>query len=322
MWRLSSMGSGNETMAPPLDGAYIGLPYTKPSDEMDFNDDPVFNAFDMFDQNDDRFGINNLGIPSFMAKDSIDLSMMGHSSVLESSATKNTASLVPSPQDVRIQPFSHGPPQPPWMNPDCSTNNPTKASEISTFDTKNTFGSRPMQCDCLKVTLSLLENVHFREPHATAATLIHLLHQFKQWTNLFNGVVSCTLCNCLTESSMLLIVICEKLADSFEIVLNVYEKLAEAVSSTSSGTSEMRSLSGEYSIDSLEEFACLFKSLALRHLQSLHIITLFLSKNPVRDKPGMHHELLRRLEDRHHLMKETVRRASLEGGPGSIRTRG
>ena len=93
----------------------------------------------------------------------------------------------------------------------------------------------------------------------------------------------------------------------------MYEKLAEAISETSGGTPEARMLSGEYRIDSVEEFACLFKSLALRHLQSLHVITLSLDKKAVQEKLTTHHELLQRLYDKHRMMKETLRQAHLKG---------
>ena len=170
-----------------------------------------------------------------------------------------------------------------------------------------------MQCDCLATTLSLLENVHFREPRASVSTLIHLLHEFKQWVKFFKNVASCTACKFVTDSLMLLVVVCEKLADSFRVVLNVYEKLAEAMSETSTATPEVRILSGEYRIDSEEELACLFYSLALRHLQSLHAITLSLDEKAVQEKLTTHHELLQRLHEKHCVMKETLRQAHLKG---------
>ena len=94
-------------------------------------------------------------------------------------------------------------------------------------------------------------------------------------------MASCTACKFVTDLLILLVVVYKKLADSFRVVLNVYEKLAEVISETSGGTPEARMLSSKYRIDSVEEYTCLFKSLALRYLQSLHVITLSLDKKAV-----------------------------------------
>ena len=308
------MGSENATMAPSLSGTDFDLPQTKsPSRLDDFSSDANFDAFGL-DQDDDRFSdIMDLdfGFPDFMTKDELEISAARKPSVLESSDTRAVASLLPSPQGVRVPAFSPGPPQPSWTNFERSESTSSN-SQHSINEAKTTFSPKPMQCDCLTTTLSLLENVHFREPHASASALIHLLHEFKQWINFFKGVASCTACKFATDSLMLLIVVSEKLADSFRVVLNVYEKLAEAMSETSGGMPEARMLSSEYRIDSAEEFACLFMSLALRHLQSLHVITLSLDKKAVQEKLTTHHELLQRLYDKHRAMKETLRQAHLK----------
>lgn len=309
------MGSENATMAPSLNGTDFGLPQTKsPNRIEDFSSDAEFDAFGL-DQDDDRFSDImdlDLGFPDFMTKDKLEISAVRKPSVLESGDTRAVNSLLPGPQDGRVHAFPPGPPQLSWTNFERSESTLSN-SYHSTNEAKTNFSPKPMQCDCLRATLSLLEKVHFREPHASVSTLIHLLHEFKQWINFFKGVASCTACEFVTDSLMLPVVVCEKLADSFRVVLNVYEKLAEAMSETSGGTPEARMLSGEYRIDSMEEFACLFKSLTLRHLQSLHVITLSLGKKAVQEKLTTHHGLLQRLHDKHRVMKETLRQAHLKG---------
>ena len=315
VWQMSSMGSENATMAPSLNGTDFDLPQTKsPTRLEDFPNDANFDAFGL-DQDDDRFSdIMDLdfGFPDFMTKDELDISAVRKSSALESGDTRAVASLLQSPQGVRGHAIPPDPPQPSWTNFGRSESTSSN-SHHSTNEAKTSFSQKPMQCDCLTTTLSLLENVHFREPHASASTLIHLLHEFKQWVNFFKGVASCTMCKFVTDSLMLLVVVCEKLADSFRVVLNVYEKLAETMSENSGVPLEARMLIGEYRIDTVEELACLFVSLALRHLQSLHVITLSLDKKAVQEKLTTHHELLQRLYDKHRAMKATLRQAHLKG---------
>ena len=309
VWPTSSIES-NANMAPSLNGTDFHLPQAKsPHRAEDFSSDADFDAFGL-ELDDDRFSDLvdlDLGFPDFMTKDELEISAVMEPSVFERCGSRAAASALPS-----IPGVVHVSPQPSWTNFEDSRSTSSN-SYHSTNDARTNATPKTKQCDCLTTTLSLLEKVHFREPHASASTLIHLLHEFKQWIKFFKVVASCTAFTCVTESLMLLVVVCEKLADSFRVVLNVYEKLAEAIGETPGGTPEVGILSGEYQIDSVEEFACLFKSLALWHLQSLHFITLSLDKKAVQEKLTTHHDLLQRLYEKHRMMKETLRQAHLKG---------
>ena len=315
VWQMSSMGLENATMAQSLNGTDFDLPQTKsPSRLEDFSNDAEFDAFGL-DQDDDQFSdIMDLGFgfSDFMTQDGLEISAVRKPSALERGDKRAVASLLQSPQAVKVNVFPSGPPQPSWTSFERSESTSSKSHQ-STIEAKTSFSQKPMQCDCLKTTLSLLENVHFREPHASASTLIHMLHEFKQWINFFEGVASCTAYKFVTDSLMLLVVVCEKLVDSFRVVLNVYEKLAETMSETSGVPPEVRMFSGEYRIDSMEELTCLFMSLTLRHLQSLHTVTLSLDKKAVQEKLTTHHELLQRLYDKYRAMKATLHQARLKG---------
>ncbi len=316
------MGSGNASLAPSLNGTDFDLSRNRSLIDLDnFSGDTGFDAYGI-EQDDDRFSdIMEMDLdfscPDFMTKDELNLSTSEKPSAIKRLDTRVMASPLPSSHNSRMTPQTSSsgstrgtlPSQPLWGGTHRSH---SISSHHSISDDKSSFRSKLTQCDCLAITLFLLEKVHFREPPASASTLMRLLHGFKQWINPFERVASCNTCNCGNESLMLLIVVCEKLADSFTIVLTVYEKLAEAMVETS-GTPEMRMLSNEYSIDSIEEFVCLFKSLALRHLQALHIIVMALDKKAVLEKLMTHHELLQKLHDRQCMMKQTLRQAHMKG---------
>ena len=124
---------------------------------------------------------------------------------------------------------------------------------------------------------------------------------------------------------MLLVVVCEKLGDSFQIISTIYEKLADTLRGTpSSRTPEMCMLGGKYSVDTVEEFVCLFKLLALRHLQFLYRTIISLDSKAIQQELTTHHESLRRQIDRLRLLKGTIDQAHLretEAGRRMIRKR-
>ena len=129
----------------------------------------------------------------------------------------------------------------------------------------------------------------------------------------FRDVTECTACNCSTDSLMLLVVVGEKLGDSFQVIATIYEKLADALrGSSSSRTPEMCMLGGKYSVDTVEEFACLFKFLALRHLQLLYRTISSLDSKAIQQELTTHHESLHRQIDRLRLLKATIDQAHLE----------
>ncbi len=310
MWQMPSLESENATMTLGLGGSDFNLQNLKsPPGLEDFFVDSEFDAFGL-EQDDDKL-FDNMDL-DFVNKDDFEMPRVGRSPALDGGESRSMASPLAGRQDSRVHRIPSAPPQSPWSDAhrSMSTSVPSRAT---TKEAKNDFNSRPMQCDCLGVTLSLLEKVYFRETRVSVSNWIGLLHDFKQWMRSFQGVTDCTACNCATDSLMLLVVVCEKLGDSFGIISTIYEKLAEALNEKSgSRTPEMCMLGGKYSVDTVEEFACLFKYLALRHLQFLYRTTISLDSRALQQELTTHHESLQRQIDRLRLMKSTLNQAHLK----------
>lgn len=315
IWQMSSLDSGNGTMALSLSGSDFNMQSLKsPPGLEDFFADTDFDAFGL-EQDDDRFFESmDLDVGN---KNRPEISRAGRCPTLDGGDSRSIASPLAGRHDSQVHRLPSGPPQSPWSNvhPSLSTSVPSRASAK---EAENDLNSRPMQCDCLGVTLSLLEKVYFRDTRVSVSNLIGLLHEFKQWMRSFRDVTECTACNCATDSLMLLVVVCEKLGDSFQIISTIYEKLAETSSeNSSSSTPEMCMLGGKYSVDTVEEFACLFKFLTFRHLQFLYHTTVSLDNKAVQQELTTHHESLQRQFDRLRLLRGTIGQAHLkETGAG------
>ena len=321
-WQMSSLDSGNGAMALSLSASDLNLQSLKsPPGLEDFFVDPDFDAFGL-EQDDDRF-FDNMDL-DFENKDELEMLKVGRSPTLDDGDARSIISPSAGCQDPRVRRLPSAPPRSPWSNVHRSMTTPVP-SNAPIKEAEHDPDSRPMQCGCLEVTLSLLEKVYFRDTRLSVSNWIGLLHEFKQWMRAFRDVTECTACNCATDSLMLLVVVCEKLGDSFQIISTIYEKLADALRGTSSSrTPEMCMLGGKYSVDTVEEFVCLFKLLALRHLQFLYRTIISLDSKAIQQELTTHHESLRRQIDRLRLLKGTIDQAHLretEAGRRMIRKR-
>lgn len=301
-------------MTPIHSGSGFNLQdWKSPPERGDFFVDPEFDAFGL--EQDRNTLIETMDV-DFSFDDTVnndDLEILGvrQSPALDGRDSRRMASPLVNRRNSQAHRFQSNPPSQ-WS----SFNRPTSVSsspKMLTQRAKNVLNSRPTQCDCLAVTLSLLEKVYFQDTRVSISCWIGLLHEFKQWMKLFRGVTDCTVCNCATDSLMLLVVVCEKLGDSFKIILNTYERLAEAlIEKPGGGAPDMHLLSGGYSVDSVEEFACLFKFLALRQLHFLYRTILSLDERALRQELQMHHESLQRQTHRLVLMKKAFFQAHLQ----------
>ena len=281
----------------------------------DFFADPDFDAFEL--EQDDVF-FDNMDL-DFENTDGLEMLKVGRSPTLDDSDAGSIVLPFAGYEDSRVRRLPSAPLRLSWSNVHRSMSTPVPSS-APTKEAEHDLDYRPMQCGCLEVTLSLLEQVYFRDTRLSVSNWIGLLHEFKQWMRSFRDVTECTACNCSTDSLMLLVVVCEKLGDSFQTISTIYEKLADALRGTSSSRApEMYMLGGKYSVDSVEEFACLFKYLALRHLQLLYRTIISLDSKAIRQELTKHHESLHRQIDRLRLLKATINQAHLEEPEASSR---
>ena len=308
-WHMSSLDSENGAMAPSLSASDFNLQSLKsPPGLDDFFVDPDFDAF-VHEQDDDRF-FDNMDL-DFGNNDDLEMPKVGKSLALNDGYARSMDSPFGSRQDSPVHRRPFAPPTSPWNNMHRSISTPVP-SGAPTKEAEHDPDIRPTQCGCLGVTLSLLEKAHFRDTRLSVSNWMGLLHEFKKWMRSFRDVTECTACNCATDSLMLLVVVCEKLGDSFQIISTIYEKLADALSvASSSRTPEMCTLGGEYSVDTVEEFVCLFKFLALRHLKSLYRTIKSLDNKAIQQELTTHHESLYRQIDRLRLLKGTIDQAHL-----------
>ena len=308
---MSSLDSGNEIMALGVSASDLNVQSLKsPPGLEDFFVDQDFDAFRL--EQDDMF-LDNIDL-DFENKDGLEMLKVGRSPTLDDD--DDDARSIVSPfagcKNSRVRRLPSAPLRSPWSNVHRSMSTPVPSS-APTKEAEHDPDSRPMRCGCLEITLSLLEKVYFRDTRLSVSYWIGLLHEFKQWMRSFRDVTECTACNCSTDSLMLLVVVGEKLGDSFQVITTIYEKLADALRGTSSSrTSEMCMLGGKYSVDTVEEFACLFKFLALRHLQLLYRTILSLDSKAIQQELTTHHESLHRQIDRLRLLKATIDQAHLE----------
>lgn len=309
-WQMSSLDSDNGTMALSLSASDLNLQSLKSTPGLDdFFVDPDFDAFG-HEQDDDMF-FDNMDL-DFGNKSDLEMPKVGRSPTLDDDYARSMVSPFGGRQDSRVRRLPSAPPRSPWNNVHRSMSTPVPSS-APTKEAEHDPDTRPMQCGCLGVTLSLLEKVYFRDTRLSVSNWMGLLHEFKQWMRLFRDVTECTACNCATDSLMLLVVVCEKLGDSFQIISTIYEKLADALSGASSSrTPEMCMLGGKYSVDTVEEFVCLFKFLALRHLKFLYRTINSLDNKAIQQGLTTHHESLHRQIDRLRLLKGTIDQAHLK----------
>ena len=313
-WQMSSLDSGNGTMALSLSASDLDVQSLKSSPGLeDFFVDPDFEAFGL--EQDDNGFFDSMDL-DFKNKDELEMLKVERSPTLDDGDAR--FSPFAGCDDSRVRRLPSAAPRSPWSNAHRSMSSTPVPSSAPLKEAEYDLDFRPMPCGCLEVTLSLLEKIYFRDTRLSVSNWIGLLHEFKQWMRSFRDVTDCTACNCATDSLMLLVVVCEKLGDSFQIISSIYEKLADALRGTSSSrTPEMCMLGGKYSVDTVEEFACLFKFLALRHLQSLYRTIISLDSKAIQQELTAHHESLHRQIDRLRLLKETIDRAHLkEREPG------
>lgn len=309
LWQMSSSESGNGIMTLSLSASDLNVQSLKsPTGLEDFFADPDFDAFEL--EHDDVF-FDNMDL-DFENTDGLEVLKVGRSPTLDDGDARSIVSPSAGYEDSQARRLPFTPLRSPWSNLHRSMSTPVPSS-APTKEAEHDLDYRPMQCGCLNVTLSLLEKVYFRDTRLSVSNWIGLLHEFKQWMRSFRDVTECTACNCSTESLMLLVVVCEKLGDSFQIISSIYEKLADELKGTSSSRApEMCMLGGKYSVDTVEEFACLFKFLALRHLQHLYRTILSLDSKAIQLELTTHHESLHRQIDRLRLLKATIYQAHLE----------
>ena len=309
-WKMSSLDSGNRNMALRLGASDPNVQSLKsPSRLDDFFVDPNFDAFELEQDNDIFLDSRDL---DFEDKDWLEMLKVGRSPTLDDGDARSIISPFAGCEDSQVCRLPTAPPPSPWNNDHRSMNTPVPLS-APTKKAEHDPDSRHMQCSCLEVTLSLLEKVYFRDTRLSVSNWIGLLHEFKQWMRSFREVAECTACNCATDSLMLLVVVCEKLGDSFQIISTVYEKLADALRGTSSSrTPEMCTLGEKYNVDTVEEFACLFKALALRHLHFLYRTIISLDSRAIQQELTTHHEALHRQINRLRLLKGTIDQAHLK----------
>lgn len=307
-WQMPSLDSGNGAMA--HGASDLNVQSSQPPSSLDdFFVDLNFHAFGLEQDNNMLFDRLDL---DFEDKDGLGMLKVGGSPTLGDGDPRSILSPFAGYEDSQVRRHPSVPPLSPWSNAHRSTSTPVPVS-APTKEAEHDADSRGMQCGCLEVTLSLLEKVYFRDTRLSVSNWIGLLHEFKQWMRSFRDVTECTACNCTTDSLMLLVVVCEKLGDSFQIISTTYEKLADALRGTSSSRiPEMSSLGGKYNVDTAEEFACLFKLLALRHLQFLYRTIISLDNKAVQQELTTHHESLHRQIDRLRLLKEAIDQAHLK----------
>lgn len=313
-WQVPSLASGNAPMTPSLGGTFDLQDFKYPPGPEDFYVDPEFDAFGLEQDQNVLIEATDLdfSFDDVVNKDDLDMSGGGTSPAPDGSNSRRVTSPLAGRRHSRAHRLPSNAPRSRWSNLNRSMS-VLSSSRVSPQRPENELSSPPTQCDCLAVTLSLLEKVYFLNPRVSLSSWIGLLHEFKQWMKLFQDVTRCTTCKCATDSLMLLVVVCEKLGDSFEIILSIYQQLAEALIQKPGGeASDMHLLSGGYSVDCVEEFTSLFRYLALRHLHFLYRIIVSLNEQALRQELQTHHESLQRQMDKIGLIKDALSHAHLQ----------
>lgn len=314
IWQVPSLASGNVPMTPSLGVTFNPQDFKWAPGPEDFVVDPEFDAFGLEQDRNVLVETTDLdfSFDDIVSKDDREISGVERSPAPDGGVSRRVASPLTGRKHSRAHHLPSNPSQSQWNNFNRFMS-VSSSSRVSTQRPKNEPRFQPTQCDCLAVTLSLLEKVYFQDTRVSLSSWIGLLHKFKQWMRLFQGVTGCTTCRCATNSLMLLVVVCEKLGDSFEVILSIYKQLAEALIQKPGGdTSDMHLLSGGYSVDCIEEFTCLSRCLALRHLNFLYRIIVLLDEKALRQGLQTHHESLQRQIDKLSLIKDVLSQAHLQ----------
>ena len=174
VWQMSSLDSGNEIMALGLSASDLNVQSLKsPPGLEDFFVDPDFDAFEL--EQDDMF-FDNIDL-DFEYKDGLEMLKVGRYPTLDDGDAISIVSPFAGCEDSRVRRLPPAPLRSP-SNVHRSMSTPIPSS-APTNEAEHDPDSRPMRCGCLKITLSLLEKVHFRDTRLNVSDWIGLLHEFK-----------------------------------------------------------------------------------------------------------------------------------------------